>query len=151
MASSAIPGVFEPERIDGRDFVDAGGFSNQPIHVALASGADAVLVVLLTPSQNPAPVPPPGDLFSLAGRLLELANWRDLQTELRQLPGDWSGGSPSRMCVIEPQRSLPGSVLGFDPGQAAELIRLGELDAWGALARAGWLGPAGPAENHPTA
>ncbi|MEI7926158.1 MAG: hypothetical protein WCI61_08245, partial [Chloroflexota bacterium] len=33
------------------------------------------------------------------------------------------------------------TVLGFDPGQAAGLIALGERDAWQALERAGWLGP----------
>lgn len=142
VASSAIPGVFEPERIDGRDFVDGGGFSNQPLHVALANDADAILVVLLTPSHSPTPSPPPGDLGALGGRLLELANWRDLQTELRSLPEGWTtAGTPARVCVIEPARSLPGSVLGFEPAQAAELIALGEQDAWRALERAGWLAP----------
>jgi predicted acylesterase/phospholipase RssA len=140
VASSAIPGVFEPERIDGRDFVDGGGFSNQPLHLALAAEADAMLVVLLTPSHSPTPSPPPPDLFSLAGRLLELANWRDLQAELRGLPPEWSrDGSPARVCVVEPDRPLPGTVLGFDPGQAGVLIDLGTRDAWRALQRAGWV------------
>ena len=140
IASSAIPGVFEPVRIDGRDFVDAGGFSNQPLHVALAADADAVLVVLLTPSSTPGPAPPPESMFDLAGRLLELANWRDLQTELRALPeGFTREGRPARVCVVEPSRPLPGSVLGFDPDQAAQLIALGEADAWLALERSGWL------------
>jgi predicted acylesterase/phospholipase RssA len=144
VASSAIPGVFEPERIDGRDFVDAGGFSNQPLHVAIANDSDAVLVVLLTPSNSPTPSPPPADLFELAGRLLELANWRDMQTELRELPSDWRrDGDPARLVVVEPLRALPGTVLGFDPDQAAQLIAFGEQDAWRALERAGWLGPAG--------
>ncbi len=143
VASSAIPGVFEPERIDGRDFVDGGGFSNQPLHVAIANESDALLVVLLTPSVSPTPAPPPTDLFGLAGRLLELANWRDLQTELRSLPPGWSDGDrPRRVCVIEPDRALPGSVLGFDPVQAGQLIELGERDAWTALERAGWLADA---------
>lgn len=142
VASSAIPGVFEPERVDGRDFVDAGGFSNQPLHVAIASEADAVLVVLMTPSHSPAPAPPPRDMFELAGRLLEVANWRDMQTELRELPDGWSrDGRPARVVVIEPLRPLPGSVLGFDPGQAAQLVGLGEQDTWRAFERAGWLEP----------
>ncbi len=142
VASSAIPGVFEPERIDGRDFVDGGGFSNQPMHVAIANDADAILVVLLSPSLSPAAAPPPADMVELAGRLLELANWRDLQTELRSLPAEWKArrdGDPARICVVEPERPLPGTVLGFDPTQAAMLIQLGEQDAWRALDRAGWL------------
>lgn len=140
VASSAIPGVFVPERVGGRDFVDAGGFSNQPLHVAIANEADAVLVVLLTPSHSPTPSPPPAGLFDLAGRLLEVANWRDMQAELRELPPEWSrSGDRAPLVVIEPERALPGTVLGFDPEQAAQLIEIGERDTWRALERAGWL------------
>lgn len=148
VASSAIPGVFEPEKIDGRDFVDAGGFSNQPLHLAIAHDADAVISVLLTPSHSPTSSPSPPDLFALGGRLLELANWRDMQAELRQLPPGWSRtGRPAQVCVIEPQRSLPSSVLAFEPAQAQALIALGEQDAWRALEIAGWLEPV-PATEH---
>jgi hypothetical protein len=78
--------------------------------------------------------------MELGGRLLEIANWRDLQTELRSLPPEWTGSaSPSRVCVIEPREPLPGGVLDFGPERAADLIRRGEEDAWGALERAGWV------------
>ncbi len=148
VASSAIPGIFQPERVAGRDFVDAGGFSNQPLHVAIAHGADAVLMVLLSPSESPAAAPPPADVVALGGRLLELANWRDLQTELRNLPAGWGrDGVPARICVVEPTESLPASILTFDPARAAELIELGRRDAWAALARAGWLAGAPPLES----
>ena len=144
VASSAIPGIFEPERLAGRDFVDAGGFSNQPLHIALAADADAVLVVLLSPSHSPTAAPLALDMAALAGRLLEVANWRDLQAELRSLPPGWDRvGNPARVCVVEPDRPLPGTVLGFDPEQAAGLITLGERDAWQALERAGWLAASG--------
>jgi predicted acylesterase/phospholipase RssA len=140
LASSAIPGVFEPVRIDGRDFVDPGGFTNQPLHVALAAEADAVLVVLLSPSGPPSPAPPPGSLFALGSRLLEVANWRDMQAELRNLPTGWSRqGDPARVCVVEPDATLPGGVLGFDPATAAALIERGAADAWRALDRARWI------------
>jgi predicted acylesterase/phospholipase RssA len=140
LASSAIPGVFEPVRIRGRDFVDAGGFANQPLHVALADDADAALVVLMSPSGPPSPAPPPTSLFTLGSRLLEVANWRDMQAELRSLPAGWSReGDPARICVVEPDTTLPGGVLGFDPANAAALIGRGEEDAWRALERAGWL------------
>jgi predicted acylesterase/phospholipase RssA len=142
LASSAIPGIFEPCRLRGRDFVDPGGFANQPLHVALAAEADAVLVVLLSPSGRPSPAQPPESLFGLAGRLLELANWRDMQAELRSLPPGWSRDeSPARVCVVEPDSPLPGGVLGFDPAHAGALIARGEEDAWRALERAGWLEP----------
>ncbi len=142
LASSAIPGIFEPVRIRGRDFVDPGGFANQPLHVAFAADADAVVVVLLSPSSAPSPGPPPESLFMLAGRLLELANWRDLQVELRNLPSGWARGDcPARMIVVEPDSALPGGVLGFDPAHAADLIQRGEEDAWRTFERACWLEP----------
>lgn len=143
VASSAIPGLFQPERIDGRDFVDAGGFSNQPLHVAIAHGSDAVLAVLLSPSGSPTAARPPASIGELGGRLLELANWRDLQTELRHLPEGWSReGHGARVCVVEPREPLPASLLSFDPERAGMLIEQGERDAWDALERAGWLEPA---------
>lgn len=140
VASSAIPGVFEPETIDQRHFIDAGGFSNQPLHLALADDSDAVIVVLLQPSDAPPAGSPPSGLMALGGRLLELANWRDLQAELRELPEGWSRtGDPARVAVIEPSRPLPGMLLEFEPEQTARLIALGEADAWRALEHAGWL------------
>uniref|UniRef100_A0A832I1D5 PNPLA domain-containing protein n=1 Tax=Eiseniibacteriota bacterium TaxID=2212470 RepID=A0A832I1D5_UNCEI len=143
VASSAIPGLFEPVRIAGRDFVDAGGLTNQPIHLAIAAESDAVLVVLLSPSGSPPPAPPSANLLELAARLLELSNWRDLQAELRALPDGWSReGRPARVCVVEPAAPLPGGVLGFAPESAAQLMRLGAADAEAALARAGWIEPA---------
>jgi predicted acylesterase/phospholipase RssA len=144
LASSAIPGIFEPVRVRGRDFVDPGGFANQPLHAALADDADAALVVLLSPSGRPPTIAPPDSLFALAGRLLEVANWRDMQAELRSLPTGWSReGSPARVCVVEPDTTLPGGVLGFDPANAAALIERGEADAWRTLEQAGWLAAEG--------
>jgi predicted acylesterase/phospholipase RssA len=142
VASSAIPGVFQPEPVAGRDCVDAGGFSNQPLHVAIAEGADAVIVVLLSPSDAPSAAPTPDGVVALGGRLLELMNWRDLQTELRNLPPGWSReGRPARVCVVEPRAPLPASLLVFDPRLSGELIAAGERDARAALERAGWLAP----------
>ena len=140
VASSAIPGVFQPEPIAGRDCVDPGGFSNQPLHVAIAEGADAIIVVLLSPMAAAESGTRPAGIVELGGRLLELMNWRDLQTELRHLPEGWSrAGRPARVCVVEPSEALPASLLLFDPQRAGELISAGERDALAALEGSGWL------------
>jgi predicted acylesterase/phospholipase RssA len=140
VASSAIPVVFEPIQIDGREFVDAGGFSNQPLHAVIADRADAALVVLVSPRQGPRGAEHGFQVVELIGRLLELVNWRDLQRELADLPAQWSREEvPSRLCVVEPESLLPGGLLKFDPATARELMRHGERDAWSALERAGWL------------
>jgi predicted acylesterase/phospholipase RssA len=141
-AASAVPVLFEPVRYRGRDYLDAGLFSNQPIHAVLADGADAILLVLVSPSSGPRPSRRGASILELGSRLQELANWRDLQTELRHLPEHWTRKSkPERLCVVEPQEALPGWMFSFDPGSAAKLVEQGEADAWKALESAGWLLP----------
>ncbi len=44
-ASSAVPGVFQPVEINGRDYVDGGLTSPVPAQVARAMGADFVIAV----------------------------------------------------------------------------------------------------------
>lgn len=45
LASAAIPAVFPPVRVDGRDLVDGGVVNNTPISHAVALGADVVWVL----------------------------------------------------------------------------------------------------------
>ena len=45
LASAAIPGVFPPVRLDGRDLIDGGVCNNAPISVAIAAGAQRIVVV----------------------------------------------------------------------------------------------------------
>ena len=126
--------------IDGREFVDGAVFANQPLQVLLPDEADAVVVVLLSPGTPPSGARRTAHMVELGARLLEMANWRDLQAELRALPPGWSrepdGATPARVCVVEPPEPLSGGVMGFDPDTAVELIEYGERDALAALRRA---------------
>jgi NTE family protein len=45
LASSAIPGIFPPVRIDGRDLVDGGVANNTPISTAIRLGAKRLIVL----------------------------------------------------------------------------------------------------------
>ncbi len=45
LASTAIPGVFPPVRIDGRDLIDGGVANNTPISSALKLGAERIIVL----------------------------------------------------------------------------------------------------------
>ncbi len=142
VASSAIPLAFEPVRIAGRDFVDAGQFSNQPLAAVHAARADAAIVVLLAPTQEPPRAQPDEHLLALGARLIEIGHWRALQQELRELPAEWSaeaGQGPARVVVVAPAEPLPGSLIGFDPARARQLIDFGARDAWSALRAAGWV------------
>jgi hypothetical protein len=143
VASSAVPLVFEPAHFNGHDYVDGGVFSNQPLHAVLADGADSLLIVLVSPSGGPPPMSPEPNVLEILSRLPQIGNWRDLQSELRQLPQGWSReGDPARVCVVEPTGMRPVTLLGIDPASAERLIQLGADDTWKALERAGWLEPA---------
>lgn len=142
-ASSAIPVLFQPVRIRGRDFVDAGMFASRALHAVIADGADAILCVLMSPQMCPQPNRDDLHLFEVGSRLLELGNWRDLRVELLNLGPQWTReGDPAPVCVVEPDCTLPGNLLRFEPRDARELMKRGERDAWEALERAGWLEPA---------
>jgi NTE family protein len=45
LASTAIPGVFPPVRIDGRDLIDGGVANNTPISTAIRLGAERIVVL----------------------------------------------------------------------------------------------------------
>jgi NTE family protein len=45
LASTAIPGVFPPVRVDGRDLIDGGVANNTPISTALRLGAQRIIVL----------------------------------------------------------------------------------------------------------
>lgn len=45
LASTAIPGVFPPVRVDGRDLIDGGVVNNTPLSHAIALGADTIWVL----------------------------------------------------------------------------------------------------------
>ncbi|MBI5837210.1 MAG: patatin-like phospholipase family protein [Candidatus Eisenbacteria bacterium] len=139
-ASSAIPIVFQPGRVRGREFVDAGMLSSQVVRATVAAGADALLVVVMSPAVCPHPVNGEMHLLELGARLIELGTWRDLRSELGGLPAPWTReGRPARVCLVEPDSRLPGGFMRVEPHESAELRRRGEEDAWRALEGAGWL------------
>lgn len=54
-ASSSVPGVFQPVKISGREYVDGGLVSQVPVKVARALGADIVIAVDISsrPAERP--------------------------------------------------------------------------------------------------
>lgn len=69
LASSAVPGVFPPVKIDGRLFVDGGVAANVPIRQAIAFGARSVLSFDATPPTVASQAP-----TSFVGSLLHSAS-----------------------------------------------------------------------------
>lgn len=140
VASSAVPVLYEPVRFHGRLLLDGGLFANHPLLAATAAGADAILLVIVAPSAGIRPARPDANLVEIAGRLSEIANWRDLQSELRRMPDRFHReGEFARMCVVEPEAPFEGNMFDFNADRAPELIERGERDGLHALVRAGWL------------
>lgn len=94
-ASSAVPGVFPPHRVDGRLYVDGGMWSATSIDAA--SDADHLIVVA------PLAGPVLGPMGRTAGFMLS-----------REL-GRWRGAHPSKtIALIRPNRAI-GKLAGRNP------------------------------------
>jgi NTE family protein len=55
-ASSAVPGIFQPVSINGRDYVDGGLVSPVPVKIARSSGADIVIAVDISARPKSTPM-----------------------------------------------------------------------------------------------
>ena len=102
MASSAIPGLFPPVRIDGRWLVDGGLAAGWPVIEALDLGADTVY--LLTTATAPARRPPRGAV-AMAMNSVSLVTTR-LQNE--------------RLAAAERQAAAKGGLVVVVPSPAPE-------------------------------
>jgi predicted acylesterase/phospholipase RssA len=56
LASSAIPGFFNPTLIEGQSYVDGGVLMNTPLNPAIDAGADVLHVIYLDPDVKAIPV-----------------------------------------------------------------------------------------------
>jgi NTE family protein len=117
-ASSAVPAVFVPVRIGGREYVDGGLVSPVPVRYARKMGAELVIAVDISsaPEGNGA-----GDTvqillqtFAIMGKSINSHELRDADIVVRPaLPGYGSADFASRRRAIEAgraamQRLLPG-------------------------------------------
>ena len=130
-ASSAVPGLFPPHRIDGRLYVDGGMWSATSIDAA----ADADWVIVVAPLAGPVM----GPVGRTAGMLLarELQGWRDRH------PG-------TAITMIRPNRAIgrlagrnPLSLFDADRARRVYPLALEQGRWWGAQLRAGRTGDAG--------
>jgi NTE family protein len=115
-ASSALPGLFPPERVDGRLLVDGGIVENLPVDVVRSMGAGFVVAVDLLPM---------GDRTRRVGNLFEIWH-RSVYLMVR-------GNHPARAadCHVITPRIAEFSFTDF--GEVAELVRRGEEAARAAL------------------
>ena len=86
-ASSAVPAMFQPVRIRGREYVDGGLVSPVPVRFARQMGATLVLAVDISQSPAGAPTSDPFRMllqtFAIMGRSINRLELRDADVVLR--------------------------------------------------------------------
>lgn len=109
-ASSAVPAVFQPVKISGRDYVDGGLVSPVPVRAARSMGAE--LVVAVDISSPPEGSVTDGTLeillqtFSIMGKSINSLELRDADVVVRPaLTGISSGDFSARRRSIEAGRT----------------------------------------------
>ena len=115
-ASSAVPAVFQPVRISGRDYVDGGLVSPVPVRQARQMGAELVIAVDISsaPESNPA-----GDTlqillqtFAIMGKSINTYELRDADLVVRPaLPGVKGADFAARRQAIDAGRAAMQQLL----------------------------------------
>ncbi|MCM5680395.1 patatin-like phospholipase family protein [Schlegelella sp. S2-27] len=108
-ASSAVPAVFQPVRINGREYVDGGLVSPVPVRYARQMGAELVIAVDISSAPEGNPV---GDAmrmllqtFAIMGRSINQLELRDADIVLvPRLPGVAGSDFAARGRVIQAGR-----------------------------------------------
>jgi NTE family protein len=146
LASSAIPGLFQPIEIDGRQYWDGVLAQNTPVTGALAYEPDRMLVVGPVPADPPSRPPQTfGDVVSLAiAHVLRDAVVQDVRTAVHA-DGRVGGDGDSDDDLVEILTVLPdapivglGDLLDFEPQLARELADSGRELTTAALDEHGW-------------
>lgn len=133
-ASSAIPGFFEPYRINGRDYVDGDvGYTG---HSDLAVEAGARLVVVINPAvpqrlhENEGPEIRRGGLYSIMEQAGHITSLNLFEVGLRELK---LRHPAVEFHVIQPEprpSPLVGPSMGFEASRAALRYGYGTVKEW---------------------
>jgi NTE family protein len=123
MASTAIPPLLPPWRVDGEDYVDGGLFTDLPLQVAALRGADEIIGLLNCVQFGPWENGPLRGALATTARAVSILLERqvDLETEvIRRRPG-------LRLDVIRLRAEMDPGFWNFE--QAERLVAAGRADA----------------------
>ena len=112
LASTAIPGVFPPVRIGGRELIDGGVANNTPISSAMKLGATRIVV--LPTGFSCALKQVPGGAIGRAMHALSMLVTRQLVADIERF------SSLATLCVVPPL--CPVDVSPYDYSGGADLI-----------------------------
>ena len=127
-ASSAVPAVFQPVRIAGREYVDGGLVSPVPVRFARQMGATLVLAVDISQAPEGGPTGDPFKMllqtFAIMGKSINRLELRDADLVLRPLLAGMAGSDfKSRERAIAAGRAAALQQLPALRQRIAELTR----------------------------
>lgn len=116
-ASSAVPAVFEPVRINGHEYVDGGLVAPVPVRFARQMGADVVIAVDISASTEGNPTSDAMKMllqtFAIMSRSINKLELADADVVMRpKLAGIASGDFSSRRLAVLAGREAAWSMLG---------------------------------------
>lgn len=127
-ASSAVPGVFEPVKIGGREYIDGGAVSPIPVRFARQMGADLVIAVDISAIPEGQPTRGAVDIllqtFNIMGHAISQYELQDADVVMRpKLEGIASTDFSSRRLSILAGREAALTVLAQLKAQIAAKTR----------------------------
>ena len=130
LASSAIPGVFPPVRLEGNQYVDGAVKDDAPLKPAIKAGADDILVVSLTNPEHLYESRTRWKATQVAMQAFEIQQMHVLQEDLKVC--SWKNLQPGyasvNVRVVCPSKPLESS-LNFSRKAIRKNIQRGRLDA----------------------
>jgi NTE family protein len=145
LASTAIPLLFPPERVNGHVLWDGGLLASTPLQPAIENGATRIVAILNEPWNVPADEAP-ANLREAFDRVIDIVNQRSLRKDLRRareinelVARDQAAPYWRHIDIdlIAPDESFGVDVLDFEEVQAERLWARGREDARAFLAEGG--------------
>lgn len=130
LASAAIPGVFPPVRVNGRDLIDGGVANNTPISTAIKLGATRVIV--LPTGFSCALKRVPGSALGRAMHAMSMLVTRQLVNDVERFSGKVRLRVVPPLCPVDSSPydySACGVLIDRAAGETREWLRRGGLEA----------------------
>ena len=144
-ASSSVPGVFQPARINGRDVVDGGLVSPVPVRIARSIGADIVIAVDISAQPREQKTASSFEIllqsFAIMGRSIATLELKEADVVVSPAIGGISGTDfkSKHLAILEGERAMQNAL----PALRAKIAALN-------AARAGAMVPSEPLAKPPT-
>ncbi|MBM3346640.1 MAG: patatin-like phospholipase family protein, partial [Betaproteobacteria bacterium] len=115
-ASSSVPGVFQPARVNGRDVVDGGLVSPVPVRIARSLGADIVIAVDISSRPREQKTGSSFEIllqsFAIMGRSIAVLELKEADVVVSPAIGGIAGTDfkSKHLAILEGERAMQGQL-----------------------------------------